>query len=196
MIEEGNPLFEELTTSDAKLVSDSKDEAENYADQKWLPDPADAPPGEARLLFPVDCLHSGAEQSACRVAEFRKSKGADVIQLLVSIYDTKEVFVKELQVLLAQRLLLIRDYAFEKEVGCTFLFFGNAKPRLMDAIAWLEDQKCGGSQRKIRRTVTARLRRHAQRPRRFPKGRRGGPRSCTSVSRSGSYLPFLRRLAR
>ncbi|GAA5893198.1 anaphase promoting complex subunit 2 [Sporobolomyces salmoneus] len=92
LIEEGNPLFEELTTSDAKLVSDSKDEAENYTDQKWLPDPADAPP------------------------EFRKSRGADVIQLLVSIYDTKEVFVKELQVLLAQRLLLIRDYSFEKEI--------------------------------------------------------------------------------
>jgi len=48
---------------------------------------------------------------------FRKSKGADVIQLLVSIYDSKEVFVKELQVLLAQRLLVIRDYQFEKEVS-------------------------------------------------------------------------------
>ncbi|GAA5882042.1 hypothetical protein JCM16303_005574 [Sporobolomyces ruberrimus] len=92
LIEEGNPLFEELTTNDAKLVSDSKDEAENYTDQKWLPDPADAP------------------------LDFRKSKGADVIQLLVSIYDTKEVFVKELQVLLAQRLLVIRDYSFEKEI--------------------------------------------------------------------------------
>lgn len=39
-----------------------------------------------------------------------------MIQLLVSIYDTKDVFVKELQVLLAQRLLAIRDYALEKEV--------------------------------------------------------------------------------
>ncbi|GAA5937334.1 anaphase promoting complex subunit 2 [Sporobolomyces koalae] len=92
LIEQGNPLFEELTTSDAKLVSDAKDEAENYTDQKWMPDPADAP------------------------ADFRKSKGADVIQLLVSIYDTKEVFVKELQVLLAQRLLAIRDYSFATEI--------------------------------------------------------------------------------
>lgn len=49
-------------------------------------------------------------------ADFRKSKGSDVIQLLVSIYDTKDVFVKELQVLLAQRLLLIKDYALEREV--------------------------------------------------------------------------------
>lgn len=51
------------------------------------------------------------------LADFRKSKGADVIQLLVSIYDTKEVFVKELQVLLAQRLLAIRDYSFATEVS-------------------------------------------------------------------------------
>ncbi|GAA5855220.1 hypothetical protein JCM5353_005046 [Sporobolomyces roseus] len=102
LIEEGNPLFQELTMSDAKFVSgsgvgvtssqDSKEEAENYTDQKWMPDPVDAPP------------------------DFRKSKGADVIQLLVSIYDSKEVFVKELQVLLAQRLLVIRDYSFDKEI--------------------------------------------------------------------------------
>ncbi|GAA5986672.1 hypothetical protein JCM10908_003852 [Rhodotorula pacifica] len=91
LIEEGNPLFVELSSSDAKLVSDSRDEAENFNDPKWTPDPVDAPPN------------------------YRKSKGADVIQLLVSIYDTKDVFIKELQVLLAQRLLAIRDYALEKE---------------------------------------------------------------------------------
>ncbi|GAA5869819.1 hypothetical protein JCM3774_000505 [Rhodotorula dairenensis] len=91
LIEEGNPLFVELSSSEAKLVSDSRDEAENYNDPKWTPDPVDAPPN------------------------YRKSKGADVIQLLVSIYDSKDVFVKELQVLLAQRLLAIRDYALEKE---------------------------------------------------------------------------------
>ncbi|BGP47200.1 hypothetical protein JCM10450v2_003052 [Rhodotorula kratochvilovae] len=92
LIEAGNPLFEELASSDARLVSDARDEAENYNDPKWTPDPVDAP------------------------ADFRKSKGADVIQLLVSIYDTKDVFIKELQVLLAQRLLAIRDYALEVEV--------------------------------------------------------------------------------
>ncbi|PRQ75028.1 Cullin homology [Rhodotorula toruloides] len=92
LIEEGNPLFEELVSTDAKLVSDSRDEAESYNDPKWTPDPVDAP------------------------ADFRKSKGADVIQLLVSIYDTKDVFVKELQVLLAQRLLDVQDYSFEREV--------------------------------------------------------------------------------
>ncbi|SCV70983.1 BQ2448_3745 [Microbotryum intermedium] len=92
LIEEGNELVKELAASDAKPVQDAKDEAENYNDPKWTPDPIDAP------------------------ADFRKSKGNDIIQLLVSIYDTKDVFVKELQVLLAQRLLAVKDYAFEKEI--------------------------------------------------------------------------------
>lgn len=46
LIEEGNPLFVELSSSDAKLVSDSRDEAENFNDPKWTPDPVDAPPSE------------------------------------------------------------------------------------------------------------------------------------------------------
>ncbi|KAI5480345.1 anaphase-promoting complex subunit 2 [Pseudohyphozyma bogoriensis] len=92
LIEEGNELVAELAASDAKVVRDSKDEAENFNDPKWTPDPVDAPP------------------------DFRKSKGSDIIQLLVSIYDTKDVFIKELQVLLAQRLLAIKDYALDREI--------------------------------------------------------------------------------
>lgn len=34
----------------------------------------------------------------------------------MSIYDTKDIFVKELHVLLAQRLLSITDYSLDKEV--------------------------------------------------------------------------------
>ena len=41
--------------------------------------------------------------------EFRTNKPSDVISTLVSIYDSKDLFVKELQVLLAQRLLAISD---------------------------------------------------------------------------------------
>lgn len=52
LIEEGNPLFVELSSSDAKLVSDSRDEAENYNDPKWTPDPVDAPPSELSLSMP------------------------------------------------------------------------------------------------------------------------------------------------
>ena len=37
-----------------------------------------------------------------------------MISTLVSIYDSKDLFVKELQVLLAQRLLAIKDGNFER----------------------------------------------------------------------------------
>ncbi|GAA5975169.1 hypothetical protein JCM11641_004375 [Rhodosporidiobolus odoratus] len=97
----GSALFEELRATTGPealknrvlLVSEGRDEAENYGDPKWVPEPVEAP------------------------ADFRKSRGADIIQLLVSIYDTKDVFVKELQVLLAQRLLAIKDYGLEEEVN-------------------------------------------------------------------------------
>lgn len=51
-------------------------------------------------------------------SDFRANKPSDIISTLVSIYDSKELFVKELQVLLAQRLLAITDGNFDREV-CT-----------------------------------------------------------------------------
>ncbi|KAJ6622570.1 ubiquitin-protein ligase [Mycena sp. CBHHK59/15] len=58
-------------------------EIEDYNDPNWEPEPIDAGP------------------------DFRTNKPSDVISTLVSIYDSKDLFVKELQVLLAQRLLAI-----------------------------------------------------------------------------------------
>ncbi|KDR83236.1 hypothetical protein GALMADRAFT_206844 [Galerina marginata CBS 339.88] len=58
-------------------------EFEDFSDPNWEPEPIDAGP------------------------EFRTNKPSDVISTLVSIYDSKDLFVKELQVLLAQRLLMI-----------------------------------------------------------------------------------------
>ena len=49
--------------------------------------------------------------------DFRTNKPSDVISTLVSIYDSKDLFVRELQVLLAQRLLAITDGNFDREVG-------------------------------------------------------------------------------
>ncbi|KAG7091912.1 hypothetical protein E1B28_008307 [Marasmius oreades] len=65
-------------------------ELEDYTDPHWEPEPIDA--GLA----------------------FRTNKPSDVISTLVSIYDSKDLFVKELQVLLAQRLLAITDDNSEK----------------------------------------------------------------------------------
>lgn len=65
--------------------------------------------------------------------EFRANKPSDIISTLVSIYDSKELFVKELQVLLAQRLLAITDGNFDKEVwGSTTSLIG------VSWIKWLQ----------------------------------------------------------
>jgi hypothetical protein len=53
--------------------------------------------------------------------DFRANKPSDVVSTLVSIYDSKDLFVKELQVLLAQRLLAVTDGNYEKEVKPTLL---------------------------------------------------------------------------
>lgn len=66
-------------------------QGENYSDPNWEPEPIDAGP------------------------DFRTNKPSDVISTLVSIYDSKELFVKELQVLLAQRLLAITDGNYDSE---------------------------------------------------------------------------------
>lgn len=101
MVEEDGELINELRggpdseNDEVKEIKDkAEDEVEDYTDDgyKWVPAPIDAP------------------------ANYTRDKTADIIQLLVSIYDTKEVFVKELQTLLAERLLSIKNYAFEKEL--------------------------------------------------------------------------------
>ncbi|KAJ5101604.1 hypothetical protein NUU61_003826 [Penicillium alfredii] len=57
----------------------------DYDDMNWAPDPVDAAP------------------------DYRKSKSSDVIDSLVSLFDSKETFVKEMQTLLADRLLQNRE---------------------------------------------------------------------------------------
>lgn len=61
------------------------------------------------------CLVADAPR-ACYIAEFRSGKASDIVSTLVSIYDSQDVIVKELQNLLAQKLLAVRDYDLEKEV--------------------------------------------------------------------------------
>ncbi|KAJ3735886.1 hypothetical protein DFJ43DRAFT_1054769 [Lentinula guzmanii] len=65
-------------------------ELDDYLDSNWEPEPVDAGP------------------------DFRANKPSDVISTLVSIYDSRDLFVKELQLLLAQRLLAIIDDDTEK----------------------------------------------------------------------------------
>ncbi|KAK7462917.1 hypothetical protein VKT23_007497 [Stygiomarasmius scandens] len=74
-----------LVDESEPIVPLQQPDTEDYTDSNWEPEPIDAGP------------------------DFRTNKPSDVISTLVSIYDSKDLFVKELQVLLAQRLLAITD---------------------------------------------------------------------------------------
>jgi hypothetical protein len=74
------------------------------------------------------CVHSPLVWTSTLInaIDFRANKPSDVVSTLVSIYDSKDLFVKELQVLLAQRLLAVTDGNYEKEVASVSrLFFGD-----------------------------------------------------------------------
>lgn len=88
--EHGDPLpsnSETLTELALELsqhdLDDSKDEDGelDWDNMEWMPDPIDAAP------------------------DYRKSKNTDVIGSLISLFESKDVFVKELQTILADRLL-------------------------------------------------------------------------------------------
>lgn len=64
----------------------------DWDDMNWMPDPVDAAP------------------------EYRKSKSSDVIDSLISLFDSKETFVKELQALLGDRLLQKRE-EYDQEIS-------------------------------------------------------------------------------
>lgn len=90
---EGEELQDENDpTSTEPLASTNDSSVEKFWDPKWEPEPNDAAP------------------------EFRTGKTADIVGTLVSIYETREVIVNELQAYLAMRLLAIDDYDSVKEL--------------------------------------------------------------------------------
>lgn len=85
-------LSAELTKAHQNSLQNDGGELD-WNDMNWMPDPVDAAP------------------------DFRKSKTADVIGSLISLFDSKETFVKEMQNMLAERLLQKRaDYVQEMSV--------------------------------------------------------------------------------
>jgi anaphase-promoting complex subunit 2 len=87
---DGNPILSDSETltelalelSRHDLDSSKDDDGElDWDNMEWQPDPIDAAP------------------------DYRKSKNTDVIGSLISLFETKDVFVKELQAALAERLL-------------------------------------------------------------------------------------------
>lgn len=98
--DEGEPLTasdETLTELAAELIADkgtpSADDGElDWGDMNWVPDPIDAAP------------------------DYKKSKDSDVIGSLISLFESKDVFVKELQSSLAERLLK-KQFDFDQEIA-------------------------------------------------------------------------------
>lgn len=84
-------LAAELSKAHQLSLQNNKGELD-WDDMNWMPDPVDAAP------------------------DYKKSKSSDVIDSLVSLFDSKEIFVKEMQTLLADRLLQNRT-DFDQEMS-------------------------------------------------------------------------------
>ncbi|KAJ2911238.1 Anaphase-promoting complex subunit 2 [Coemansia aciculifera] len=97
MVSEESELFEDLASGNGVIMDNGAEGIvydEDYADKSWEPLPI-----EAKTVY----------QTAQR-------RDADVLSLLVSIYETKDIFVQEFERYLAQRLLAYSDYNAEREI--------------------------------------------------------------------------------
>ncbi|KAJ2721292.1 Anaphase-promoting complex subunit 2 [Coemansia sp. Benny D115] len=98
MVSEQSELFEEDPETNSSVILDNGPEGvfydEDYLDRAWQPLPVEA-------------------QATYLTAQRRD---ADVLSLLVSIYDSKDVFVQEFETHLTQQLLQRTDYNAVREV--------------------------------------------------------------------------------
>ncbi|GAA94539.1 uncharacterized protein L969DRAFT_125103 [Mixia osmundae IAM 14324] len=115
LIEEDGSMAEELGAGGDVLVDVRAEtvrrEVEDYSDPNWMPDPVDAPP------------------------QFRERAKGDAVQMLVSIYQSKDLIIKELQAMLATRLLQLEHYDFDRErrqIEILKLRFGEASLQICD----------------------------------------------------------------
>ncbi|KAG8888369.1 hypothetical protein FRB98_007764 [Tulasnella sp. 332] len=98
---------------EVKPLQDTTYLADDYGDFGWMPEPAYAD------------------------AAFRTTRATDIISTLVSIYDSRDIFVKELQVLLAKRLLEIKNKDYDPEIRnleILKLRFGDAPLQVCDVM--------------------------------------------------------------
>jgi anaphase-promoting complex subunit 2 len=93
-VQEADTLTElavELSRND-NLGNGADDSEFDWTNMNWIPDPIDAAP------------------------DYMKSKNTDVIGSLISLFDSRDIFVKELQAVLADRLLKNKP-DFNQEIG-------------------------------------------------------------------------------
>ena len=98
--EVGGDLYEELRRQDAKpleTVHDDSDDEEECPSFDWQPAPS--------ITNPKGSFLGSA-----------KTNGGDILSMLVSIYGSKELFVNEYRVMLADKLLANLDFNTDKEV--------------------------------------------------------------------------------
>lgn len=84
-------LAVELNRATELAARDHDDGELDWDDMNWVPDPVDAGP------------------------DYRKSKNSDIIGSLISLFDTRDIFVKEFQNIMGERLLK-KDFYFDKEI--------------------------------------------------------------------------------
>ncbi|KAL9099002.1 MAG: hypothetical protein Q9163_005438 [Psora crenata] len=83
-------LAVEMRRQNNLLSAEDADVELDYDDMEWMPDPVDAGP------------------------EYKRSKKSDVIGSLISLCESKDVFVKEFQKNFGERLL--KEYGFDREI--------------------------------------------------------------------------------
>ncbi|KAK9456962.1 hypothetical protein V1511DRAFT_495780 [Dipodascopsis uninucleata] len=98
ILEVDDPSLGDLSELASQLIATSgSTQQENgddndFFDMNWVPDPVDAAP------------------------DFRNKKSVDFLGSFISLYDNKEVFVKEIVVALANRLLDLKSYEIDREM--------------------------------------------------------------------------------
>jgi anaphase-promoting complex subunit 2 len=112
--EQHNDLYElayELRNSEKTKSDKSNIILEDSLDLDWIPDPIDALP------------------------DFKKDKVSDLIESLISIFDSKEIFIDEFTKLFGDRLLELTDYnvkEIQDHLDLLKLRFGNQEFTVLD----------------------------------------------------------------
>lgn len=83
-----------------------------FDDMNWEPAPIDANPGylDLPLYLTID---------------YRKTTSGDIVSMLLNIYENTEPFLKELQVILADKLLSSKEYDVDREVRVSHFRINN-----------------------------------------------------------------------
>jgi anaphase-promoting complex subunit 2 len=114
-------LYQELRRQDAKLLENvtvDSDDEEECPDLSWEPPPSLLQP-RLREYGNQPISSSGSQSNTGNNNLQQQQQGqysSDILAMLVSIYGSKELFVNEYRIMLADKLLANLDYNTDKEV--------------------------------------------------------------------------------